>query len=99
MVRCVDHQRPTVAMAVLGVGHPAPRVSWLAGGIVLLFVILRGVQRLLFEWQRRKTLIELLKHASPGSEIIHVDGARGARMKVTVGASPDQAPGLPGDRA
>ena len=73
--------------------------SWVAGGIVLLFVILRGLQRLLFEWQRRKTLMELLDHAPPGSEIIHVDGARGARMKVTVGASPDRPPCSPGDKA
>jgi hypothetical protein len=71
--------------------------SWLAGGVALLFIILRGLQRLLFEWQRRKTLIELLDKAPAGSEIIHVDGARGARMKVTVGGNSDRAPGLPGD--
>jgi hypothetical protein len=71
--------------------------SWLAGGVVLFFVILRCLQRLLFEWQRRKTLIELLDHAPAGTEIIQVDSICRARMKITVGASPEQGPTLTGD--
>ena len=62
--------------------------SWVAVGVVLALLALMGTVRLLVEWQRRITLIAVLRQAPGGSVVIQQRGLGGPPMRVWVGGGP-----------
>jgi len=67
-------------------------VSWHAGIIALSAVIATGVLRLLAEWQRRTTLIELVRSAPPKTVVHQEDKDTGDSIRVWVGDGVQQQP-------
>jgi hypothetical protein len=63
-------------------------VSWTTVGAVLVPLVLMGVFRLLAEWQRRTTLVALMRHAPGGTVVIQQRGLGGPPMWVWVGNGP-----------
>jgi hypothetical protein len=63
-------------------------VSWTAVGAVLASLVLMGIFRLLAEWQRRTTLVALMRQASGGTVVIQQRGLGGPPMWVWVGDGP-----------
>ena len=63
-------------------------VSWKVGLLILAVLALSALTRLLDEWQRRRTLVALIKHAPRGSVIVQGRGRNGPAMWVTVGSGP-----------
>jgi hypothetical protein len=60
-------------------------VSWTTVGAMLASLVLMGVFRLLAEWQRRATLVALMRHAPGGTVVIQQRGLGGPPMWVWVG--------------
>lgn len=60
-------------------------VSWRAGIIVLGAVAMTGIFRLLAEWQRRVTLIALLRNAPPRIVVLRDDKDTGNSARVWMG--------------
>jgi|SRR5580704_87442 hypothetical protein len=60
-------------------------VSWHAGIITLGAVLVTGVLRLLTEWQRRTTLIALMRNAPAGTVVLRHDRDTGDAARVWVG--------------
>jgi hypothetical protein len=57
-------------------------------GAALTPLVLMGVFRLLAEWQRRTTLVALMRHAPGGTVVIQQRGLGGPPMWVWVGDGP-----------
>jgi hypothetical protein len=70
-------------------------VSWHAGIIALGVVIATGVFRLLAEWQRRTTLIALVRSAPPETMVHQDDKDVGDSLLVLIGDGVPQQPGVP----
>jgi hypothetical protein len=63
-------------------------VTWPTLGAVLAPLVLLGVLRLFAEWQRRTTLLALLRHAPGGTVVIQEKGSGGPAMWILVGNGP-----------
>jgi hypothetical protein len=63
-------------------------MSWKAALLILGVLVLAALARLLAEWQRRKTLVALMRHAPGGTVIVQGRGRGGPAMWVTVGSDP-----------
>jgi hypothetical protein len=76
----------------------AHMVSWAAACWILGLVAIAGVIRLLCEWQRRTTLVAILRNAPAGTVVVQERGLGGPAMWVQVGHGPrwptGQRPGL-----
>ena len=72
-------------------------VSWHAGVIALGAVAVTGILRLLAEWQRRATLIALMRNAPPQTVVLRADKDTGTSTSVWMGDGVLQSP--PGDRS
>ncbi len=71
-------------------------VSWHAGIIALGAVIATGILRLLAEWQRRATLIALMRSAPPKTVVHRDDKDIGDSILVLIGDGvPQTPPGAP----
>jgi hypothetical protein len=75
-------QTPLHLSAALGLGG---LLSWRCAALVLAASCVRGVVRLCFESQRRKTLIALAGTAPPDTVVTQRDGPDGHSMSVRVG--------------
>ena len=60
-------------------------VSWHAGIIALGAVAVTGILRLLAEWQRRATLIALIRNAPPEALVVQDDKGTGNSTRVWMG--------------
>jgi hypothetical protein len=67
-------------------------VSWQAGVAAIGLVAAAYVLRLLGEWQRRKTLMALMRDAREGTVVLQHEGDQGSSLSVWVGAGLDQVP-------
>jgi hypothetical protein len=67
-------------------------VSWHAGIIALGAVIATGTLRLLGEWQRRTTLIALMRNAPPETVVHRDDKDIGSSILVLIGDGMPQPP-------
>jgi hypothetical protein len=79
---------------------PAPpgMASWHAGLIALGAVAMPGIFRLLAEWQRRRTLIALLRNAPPRTVVVRDDTDTGTSTRVWMGDGVlDSPPGARSD--
>jgi hypothetical protein len=65
--------------------HP---LSAAAAWWLLALVAVAGVIRLLCEWQRRTTLVALVRHAPAGTVVVQERGLGGPAMWVQVGYGP-----------
>lgn len=63
-------------------------VSWATACWILGLVAVVGVIRLLCEWQRRTTLVAILRNAPAGTAVIQEGGLGGPAMWVQVGYGP-----------
>lgn len=72
----------------------AHAVSWTTVGAVLASLMLMGVFRLLAEWQRRTTLVALMRHAPGGTVVIQQKGPGGPPLWVWVGDGPRPPVGM-----
>jgi hypothetical protein len=80
LITAVDPDLPVRLSAVLA--HAA---SWQAM-ILLLGVLVIGLAgRLLAEWQRRKTLVDVMKEAPPGTVIEQKRGRGGPAVRIEIG--------------
>jgi hypothetical protein len=61
-------------------------ICWPSLILVLVVVAFGMLARLLAEWQRRRTLLALMKHAPGGTVILQGRGHGGPAMWVTVGS-------------
>jgi hypothetical protein len=66
-------------------GVLAHTVSWAAGCWILGLVALAGSVRLLCEWQRRTTLLAIVREAPAGTILVQERGLGGPAMWVQVG--------------
>ena len=69
-------------------------VSWRAGIIALGAIAVTGTLRLLVEWQRRVTLIELLRNAPPRTVVLRDDKDTGNSTRAWLGDG--MSPSRPG---
>jgi hypothetical protein len=60
-------------------------VSWAAACWILGLVAVAGVVRLLCEWQRRATLVAIVREAPAGTVVVQERGLGGPAMWVQVG--------------
>ena len=74
---------PVWLIAVLARG-----VSWWSLVLVLAVVVAVLTAGLLAEWQRRTTLVALLKAAGPGTVIQQGRGSGGPAMRIELGREP-----------
>lgn len=92
--------RPALRYAPLPL-PAAPGVSgrfcWWCAALLLAATCVRGVVRLCFEWQRRKTLIALSVAAPPGTVVTQRDGPDGHSMSVCVGGRHRRPPESEGE--
>jgi hypothetical protein len=63
-------------------------VSWTTVSAMLVPLVLMGVVGLLAEWQRRVTLVALMRHAPGGTVVIQHQGIGGPPMWIWVGDGP-----------
>jgi hypothetical protein len=63
-------------------------VSWAAGCWILGLVAVAGGVRLLCEWQRRTTLVAIVREAPAGTVVVQERGPGGPAMWVLVGYGP-----------
>jgi hypothetical protein len=69
----------------------AHAASWRSVILVLAALVIWSFAGLLAEWQRRKTLVALLKHARGGTVIVQDRGRGGPAIRIEVGSeSKDQ---------
>jgi hypothetical protein len=76
---------PLVRLSAL-LAHMA---SWKSVILLLGVLVIGLVSRLLAEWQRRKTLVAIVKHARGGSVIEQGRGHGGPAMRIEIGAIPN----------
>lgn len=73
-------------------------VSWHAGIIALGAVIATGILRLLAEWQRRTTVIALLRTAPPKTVVLRDDQGTSDSIRIWMGdGMPQLPPGASGE--
>jgi hypothetical protein len=63
-------------------------VSWAAACWILGLVAVAGTVRLLCEWQRRETLVAIVREAPAGTVVVQERGLGGPAMWVQVGYGP-----------
>jgi len=63
----------------------AHMTSWMAGFWVLGAAVVTGAIRLLSEWQRRLTLMAVVRHAPGGTVVVQERGLGGPVMWIQVG--------------
>jgi len=64
----------------------AHAVSWRSAIFVVAVLVIGSVARLLAEWQRRKTLVAMIKHAPRGTVIEQERGRGGPAMRIEIGS-------------
>jgi hypothetical protein len=68
----------------------AHAVSWRSMAFFSAALIIGSVTRLLAEWQRRKTLIEVIRHARGKIVVTQGRGRNGPAMRIEVGADREE---------
>lgn len=72
-------------------------MSWHAGVIALGAIVVTGIFRLLIEWQRRLTLLALMRDAPPRAVVLRDDKDAGSSTRVWMGDG--VMPSSPGARS
>jgi hypothetical protein len=67
-------------------------ISWQAAAITLAALIISGVMQLLNEWQRRKTIKELISGAQSGTVVVLSDSPGGQTLKARLESRPSRQP-------
>ena len=83
-VRVLNGVDPAGRFWVSAMAHAG---SWQAEALALAFLLTEGLIRLLFEWQRRRTLRVLLGQAPAGTRITQRDGRRHSLYLMVGGGS------------
>jgi hypothetical protein len=71
-------------------GMLAQAASLKSACIMLVALAVVAILRLLFEWQRRTTLVDLVERAPAGTVVVQEGGPGGPAMWVQVGHGSDQ---------
>ena len=93
LITAVDPDLPIRLSAVLA--HAA---SWQTVILLVGVLVIGSAGRLLAEWQRRKTLVAVIKEASAGTVIEQKRGRGGPAVRIEIGPAPNESnePNAPG---
>jgi hypothetical protein len=86
LITAVDPDLPVRLSSAL-----AHAVSWKSVILLLGVLVIGLVGRLLAEWQRRSTLVALVRHARGGTVIEQKRGRGGPAMRIEIGSDSDGA--------
>ena len=90
LITAVDPDLPVRLSSAL-----AHASSWKSVILLLGVLVIGLIGRLLAEWQRRKTLVAVIKDAPGGTVIVQNRGRGGPAMRIEIGP----APNVPNDQS